>query len=66
MKQVPVTTCLLLDIGGVLLTDGWDHHSRGGDFHSFCPSWRLIPALCNAMVMLPTSTWPGRNAQVAR
>ena len=22
------TTCLLLDIGGVLLTDGWDRHAR--------------------------------------
>ena len=28
MKQAPTTTCLFLDIGGVLLTDGWDHHSR--------------------------------------
>jgi putative hydrolase of the HAD superfamily len=28
MKQAPVPTCLFLDIGGVLLTDGWDHHSR--------------------------------------
>jgi putative hydrolase of the HAD superfamily len=24
---VPIT-CLFLDIGGVLLTDGWDHHAR--------------------------------------
>ena len=28
MKQAPIPTCLFLDIGGVLLTDGWDHHSR--------------------------------------
>ena len=28
MKQAPITTCLFLDIGGVLLTDGWDHHAR--------------------------------------
>ena len=28
MKQAPIITCLFLDIGGVLLTDGWDHHSR--------------------------------------
>jgi putative hydrolase of the HAD superfamily len=28
MKQAPITTCLFLDIGGVLLTDGWDHLSR--------------------------------------
>jgi putative hydrolase of the HAD superfamily len=28
MKQAPTATCLFLDIGGVLLTDGWDRHSR--------------------------------------
>jgi putative hydrolase of the HAD superfamily len=28
MKKVPPVTCLFLDIGGVLLTDGWDHHAR--------------------------------------
>ena len=28
MTQTPTTTCLFLDIGGVLLTDGWDHHAR--------------------------------------
>jgi putative hydrolase of the HAD superfamily len=26
-KSIPITT-LFLDIGGVLLTDGWDHHAR--------------------------------------
>jgi putative hydrolase of the HAD superfamily len=28
MKKAPPITCLFLDIGGVLLTDGWDHHAR--------------------------------------
>jgi putative hydrolase of the HAD superfamily len=28
MTAAPGTTCLFLDIGGVLLTDGWDHHAR--------------------------------------
>ena len=28
MTQAPIITCLFLDIGGVLLTDGWDHHAR--------------------------------------
>ena len=28
MKKEPPITCLFLDIGGVLLTDGWDHHAR--------------------------------------
>ena len=28
MKKATSITCLFLDIGGVLLTDGWDHHAR--------------------------------------
>ncbi len=28
MKKAPPITCLFLDVGGVLLTDGWDHHAR--------------------------------------
>jgi putative hydrolase of the HAD superfamily len=28
MKRETTTTCLFLDIGGVLLTDGWDRHAR--------------------------------------
>ncbi|WP_054005313.1 HAD family hydrolase [Cypionkella psychrotolerans] len=28
MQKTPVIACLLVDIGGVLLTDGWDRHSR--------------------------------------
>ena len=28
MKKVTAITCVFLDIGGVLLTDGWDHHAR--------------------------------------
>jgi putative hydrolase of the HAD superfamily len=28
MKQATTITCLFLDIGGVLLTNGWDHHAR--------------------------------------
>ena len=28
MKNMPAITCLFLDIGGVLLTNGWDHHAR--------------------------------------
>ena len=26
-RAIPITT-LFLDIGGVLLTNGWDHHAR--------------------------------------
>lgn len=28
MKKTISTTCLFVDIGGVLLTNGWDHHAR--------------------------------------
>ena len=28
MKKPMAITCLFLDVGGVLLTDGWDHHAR--------------------------------------
>ncbi len=28
MKKSSSITALFLDIGGVLLTDGWDHHAR--------------------------------------
>ncbi|MGD1002674.1 MAG: HAD family hydrolase [Candidatus Brocadiia bacterium] len=28
MSKATAITCLFLDIGGVLLTDGWDHHAR--------------------------------------
>lgn len=33
MKEPPAITCMLVDIGGVLLTDGWDRHvrKRGAD-----------------------------------
>ncbi len=28
MKKATATTCIFLDIGGGLLTNGWDHHAR--------------------------------------
>ena len=28
MKKSPAISCMLVDIGGVLLTDGWDRHAR--------------------------------------
>lgn len=28
MQNVPAVTCMFLDIGGVLLTDGWGRHAR--------------------------------------
>ena len=46
MKKATAPTCLFLDIGGVLLTDGWDHHARkqGGDALQAevrGPRWRI-------------------------
>ena len=28
MKKAPAISCLFVDIGGVLLTNGWDHQAR--------------------------------------
>jgi putative hydrolase of the HAD superfamily len=28
VKKATAITCMFVDIGGVLLTDGWDHHAR--------------------------------------
>jgi len=28
MKEATAITCMFLDIGGVLLTNGWDHDAR--------------------------------------
>jgi len=28
MKNAAASTCMFVDIGGVLLTNGWDHHAR--------------------------------------
>ena len=35
MKSSAPITALFLDIGGVLLTDGWDHHARRGAAKNF-------------------------------
>ncbi len=44
MKKAPVITCLFLDIGGVLLTDGWDHHARKRAAKNFKLEWAEIEA----------------------
>jgi len=44
MKKVPLITCLFLDIGGVLLTDGWDHHARKRAAKNFKLEWAEIEA----------------------
>jgi putative hydrolase of the HAD superfamily len=37
-RAIPITT-LFLDIGGVLLTDGWDHHARKRAAKNFKLAW---------------------------
>jgi len=37
-RAIPITT-LFLDIGGVLLTDGWDHHARKRAATNFKLEW---------------------------
>ena len=39
MKQRARITCLFLDIGGVLLTNGWDHHARRRAANHFKLHW---------------------------
>jgi putative hydrolase of the HAD superfamily len=40
--RAPAVTCLFLDIGGVLLTDGWDHHARRRAAKTFGLEWTEI------------------------
>jgi HAD superfamily hydrolase (TIGR01509 family) len=37
-KQLPITT-LFVDVGGVLLTNGWDHHARRRSARNFGLNW---------------------------
>ena len=39
MKKTPAITGLFLDIGGVLLTNGWDHHARKRAARNFKLEW---------------------------
>jgi putative hydrolase of the HAD superfamily len=38
-KKATAITCMFLDIGGVLLTDGWDHHARKRAANNFMIEW---------------------------
>jgi putative hydrolase of the HAD superfamily len=40
MKKRPNVSCLFVDIGGVLLSDGWDHHARKRAATKFKLVWR--------------------------
>ncbi len=39
MKKAAAITCVFLDIGGVLLTNGWDHHARKRAATNFKLEW---------------------------
>jgi len=39
MKTSAAIACLFVDIGGVLLTDGWDHHARKRAARTFRLNW---------------------------
>jgi len=39
MRRVSPIACLFVDIGGVLLTDGWDHHARKRAARTFKLKW---------------------------
>jgi putative hydrolase of the HAD superfamily len=42
MKQPPAIKCIFVDIGGVLLTNGWDHHARRRAVAKFKLDWAEI------------------------
>ena len=44
MKHATAITCLFLDIGGVLLTDGWNHHARKRAARHFKLKWAEMEA----------------------
>jgi len=39
MRKATAITCMFLDIGGVLLTNGWDHHARKRAATNFKLEW---------------------------
>lgn len=47
MKIQTAITCLFLDIGGVLLTNGWDHHARRRAARHFNLDWMEMQARHN-------------------
>jgi hypothetical protein len=45
MRKATAIACVLVDVGGVLLTDGWDHHARKRAARTFNWSASVIVAL---------------------
>jgi putative hydrolase of the HAD superfamily len=42
MKRTALITALFLDVGGVLLTNGWDHHARRRAAKNFNLNWAAM------------------------
>ncbi len=42
MQNTTAITCLFLDVGGVLLTNGWDHHARRRAVTNFELEWEEL------------------------
>jgi putative hydrolase of the HAD superfamily len=42
MNKATAITCMFLDVGGVLLTDGWDHHARKRAAATFRLEWAEV------------------------
>jgi hypothetical protein len=42
MKKADAITCLFVDIGGVLLTNGWDHQERKRAAANFKLHWEAM------------------------
>jgi putative hydrolase of the HAD superfamily len=42
MNKATAITCMFLDVGGVLLTDGWDHHARKRAAAKFKLEWAEV------------------------
>jgi hypothetical protein len=39
MRKATAFACVFVDVGGVLLTDGWDHHARKRAARTFNLKW---------------------------
>jgi putative hydrolase of the HAD superfamily len=39
MRKATPMACVFVDVGGVLLTDGWDHHARKRAARTFKLKW---------------------------
>ena len=53
MKRTAPITALFVDVGGVLLTNGWDHHARRRAARKFHLKWPAMEER-HALTLPPT------------